>query len=142
MFKARLKITALSMMLIGTMAAASDRRDMVRNQDLPDGSQLIQADPPAVGDEAGHVIAWLDDLLIVGAPHLYDKAPFLGAGRAYVHHWNGSTLEWEYAGELSELLPGRNACGGRRIWIFRRHSSPHTWNRACDCRRTTGLEHK
>ena len=105
MFKTHLKITALSMMLIGTVVAASDRRDMVRNQDLPDGSQLIQADPPAVGDEAGHVIAWLDDLLIVGAPHLYDKAPFLGTGRAYVHHWNGSTLEWEYAGELSQLLP-------------------------------------
>ena len=104
MWKSNFEFMALSAMLLITSATASDRRNAVRNDDLADGSQLIQADVPAIGDGAGWAIAVQDDLLIVGAPHIEPDSP-PGHGQVFVHNWDAEARLWEYSGELSSLLP-------------------------------------
>jgi len=101
MWKSGLVLAVLAATCTATTATAVDRRDAVRNQDLADGSVLIEAPGAAEGDHAGYAIAVLDDLLIVGAPHTMGSPR---DGKAFIHNWNDTTDEWDYAGELSELL--------------------------------------
>ena len=104
MCKIRLVLATLTVMLVIQPAVADGRRDATRNQDLADGSQLVEAALPAVGDTAGFAIAVRDDLLVVGAPNVDPGYP-PGPGQVFVHNWDVDTRQWDYSGELSSLLP-------------------------------------
>ena len=104
MWKIWLGLITLTVVLATPSAMAGGRHNTVRNQDLADGSQLVEAAFPAVGDTAGFSIAVRDDLLVVGAPRVDADYP-PGPGQVFVHNWDVYTRQWEYSGELTSLLP-------------------------------------